>query len=95
MQFVCNAIEIDANRGVLSRKLAKYSVGKKTPGGDKPALVKTGERSALSYEGMPFVTKLIESEEDGVQQCQAYVALIRSDGTIKEGENEEESEDEV
>lgn len=76
------------------RKLAKYNLGKKSPAGDKPAMSKGGERSVLSYEGLPFTTTQIESKEDCAEQCQAYIALIDSDGTIKEPEGEQESDEE-
>jgi hypothetical protein len=56
--------------------MSKYNLGKKSPAGDKPALIKGGgERTALSYEGIPF-------------------ALQAIDGSIREGEGEEDSDEE-
>lgn len=76
------------------RKLAKYSIGKKSPAGDKPAVPKGCERTVLEYEGQPFAVRAIETEEDRMEQCQAYIALIDSDGTIREAEGEQDSDEE-
>lgn len=77
----------------LNRKLAKYSLGKKSPAGDKPAVPKGGERIVLSYENLPFTTQEIVSGEDCAKQCEAYIALIDSDGSIREAEGENDSDE--
>lgn len=48
----------------------------------------------LEYEGLPFAVRAIETEEDRMEQCQAYIALIDSDGTIREAEGEQDSDEE-
>jgi hypothetical protein len=75
--------------------MSKYNLGKKSPAGDKPALIKGGgERTALSYEGIPFALQAIATDDDRMQQCKAYIELIDSDGSIREGEGEEDSDEE-
>lgn len=71
----------------------KYALGKKSPAGDKPAVPKSGERSSLTFEGLPFIKKPISTEEDMSQQCHAYVELIDSDGSIREPEVGQDSDE--
>ena len=55
---------------------------------------KGGERTILKYDGLPFAVKAIETEEDRLEQCRAYVALIDSDGSIREADGDQDSEEE-
>lgn len=75
--------------------MAKYVVGKKSPAGDRPAVPKGGEATILSYEGLPFAVKAMNNEGDRAEQCRAYIAMIDSDGSIKEVDGDQESEEEL
>jgi hypothetical protein len=45
------------------RKLAKYTMGKKSAAGDRPAATKNGYLIPLVYPDMPFATKQMANEE--------------------------------
>lgn len=57
-------------------------------------MLKGGERTILKYDGLPVAVKPMETEDDRLEQCRAYVALIDSDGSIREVDGDQYSEEE-